>query len=131
MLDRKVQIAIVDDDESVREAIGGLMRSMGFAAETFPSAIDFLRSPQVARAACLIADINMPQMSGFDLYFRLSELGNAPPTIFITGYPTESDRSRALDAGVICYLAKPFVDEELLDGVRIALSRFPPNDSSR
>jgi FixJ family two-component response regulator len=115
------QIAIIDDDEQVREAISRLMRSVGFAAETFSSAIEFLRSSQVSRTACLIADINMPKMSGFDLYFRLLELENSIPTILITAYPAESDRSRALDAGVIRYLAKPFDDAELLDGVRICL----------
>jgi FixJ family two-component response regulator len=125
------QIAIIDDDEQVREAISRLMRSVGFAAETFPSAIEFLRSSQVSRTACLIADINMPKMSGFDLYFRLLELENSIPTILITAYPAEDDRLRALDAGVIRYLAKPFDDAELLDGVRIALARLPPNGSPR
>jgi FixJ family two-component response regulator len=120
---KRSHIAIVDDDEDVREAIGGLVRSVGFAAATFPSAIEFLRSPEVERTACLIADINMPEMSGFDLFFRLSILGNAIPTIFITAFPTDNDRSRALDAGIVSYLAKPFGDAELLDGISIALAR--------
>lgn len=106
------------------------MRSMGFAAETFSSAVEFLRSPQVSRTFCLIADVNMPQMSGFDLHFRLSQLGNAIPTIFITAYPTENDRARALDAGAISYLAKPFVEADLLAGVRTALARPPSGDRS-
>jgi FixJ family two-component response regulator len=120
---KRRQIAIVDDDEYVREAVRGLMRSVGFAPRAFSSAIEFLRSSEVSRTACLIADVNMPEMSGFDLFFRLLELGDAIPTILITAYPTENDRSRALDAGVIRYLAKPFADAELLDGVRIALAR--------
>ena len=120
------QIAIVDDDEQVREAIRGLMRSTGFAVETFPSAIEFLRSSDCDRFACLIADVNMPEMSGFELYFRLSERDNVIPTILITAYPSNADCSRALGAGIIRYLAKPFVDADLLDGVRAALARDPP-----
>ena len=129
MRNKHTLIAIVDDDEHVREAIRRLMRSVGFAAETFSSAIEFLRSSRVKCTACLIADINMPEMSGFDLYFRLSELGNPIPTIFITAFPSENDHSRALDAGVTHYLAKPFVDAELIDGVRKAVAG-PPLDSS-
>jgi FixJ family two-component response regulator len=120
-------IAIIDDDEHVRDAIRGLMRATGFAAETFPSATMFLRSPLLKQVSCVIADVNMPELSGLELYFRLLELGNAIPTILITAFPAENDRSRALDAGIINYLAKPFADTDLLDGVRIALSRVPPN----
>jgi FixJ family two-component response regulator len=123
-------IAIVDDDEYVREAISGLMRSLGFAAKTFSSANEFLSSSQVGRTACLIADVQMPEMSGLDLYFQLSKLGRQIPTILITAYPTENDRSRARDAGVISYLAKPFAEADLLEGVRTALARDPPNDAS-
>ena len=118
-------IAIVDDDEDVRDAICGLMRAMGFAAEAFSSAEDFLRSPIVSRTACLIADHNMPGMSGLDMYRRLSESGKAMPTILITAYPTEEVRSLALAAGVIKYLVKPFVEADLVDGVRIALAEEP------
>lgn len=131
MRKKPAQIAIIDDDEDVREAIEGLMRATGFAAETFSSAIEFLRSSKVGRPACLIADVNMPEMSGLDLYFRLLELKNAIPTILITAYPNESDRSRALDAGVIRYLAKPFVDADLLDGVTTALARPSRNGNSK
>jgi FixJ family two-component response regulator len=123
-------IAIVDDDEYVREAIRGLMRSMGFAVEAFSSGPDFLRSSQVGCTACLIADVNMPEMSGLDLYHRLSELGNAIPTILITAYPTEEVRSLALEAGIIAYLVKPFAETDLLDGVRIALARHGEGDSA-
>ena len=120
-------IAIIDDDDQVREAISRLMRSVGFAAETFSSAIEFLRSSRISCAACLIADINMPEMSGFDLFRLLLERGDTIPTILITAYPAEEDRSRALEFGVIRYMAKPFDDAELLDGVHIALARLPPN----
>ena len=127
MPNKRPLIAIIDDDEHVREAIGGLLRATGFVAETFPSAGEFLRSSLLKRISCVIADVNMPEMSGLDLHFRLLELGNVVPTILITAFPTEIDRSRALDAGVISYLAKPFADADLLDGVRIALGRIRPN----
>jgi FixJ family two-component response regulator len=121
-------IAIVDDDKHVCEAIRSLMRSMGFSAESFLSANDFLRSSEVSQTACLIADVNMPEMSGLDLYRRLSELGNVIPTILITAYPTDDVRSRALGAGVIAYLTKPFIEADLLDGVHAALAKRQPND---
>jgi FixJ family two-component response regulator len=121
--DKRGLIAIVDDDEDVREAIRGLMRAMGFAAEAFSSADGFLRSSHVNRTACLIADVNMPGMSGLDLCHRLSELGKATPTILITAFPTEDLRSRARAAGVVRFLTKPFVEADLVDGVRIALAR--------
>jgi FixJ family two-component response regulator len=114
-------IAIVDDDESVREAIRGLMRSMGLAVETFSSAQEFLCSSQLAKTACLIVDVNMPAMSGIDLYQQLVRAGRAIPTILITAFPTEDDRALALKAGVISYLVKPFSEEDLLDGIRTAL----------
>jgi FixJ family two-component response regulator len=120
-------IAIIDDDEQVRDAIKGLMRAAGFAAETFPSATEFLRSSLLKRVSCVIADVNMPEMSGVELYFELLQRGNTIPTILITAFPTESDHLRVLDAGVINYLAKPFADSDLLDGVRTALARRLPN----
>jgi FixJ family two-component response regulator len=116
-------ITIVDDDEDVREAIRELMRAMGFAAEAFSSAEEFLQSGHVSRTACLIADVNMPGMSGLDLYYRLTELGNVVPTILITAYPADAVRSLALAAGVIKYLTKPFAEADLVDGVRIALAK--------
>lgn len=120
---KRCLIAIVDDDEFVRDAIRGLVRSMGFAAEAFSCARDFLRSSSVDRTACLIADVNMPDMSGLDLFRRLSALGDAIPTILITAYPDEDGRLLALEAGVINYLAKPFVEADLLNGVRLALAQ--------
>jgi FixJ family two-component response regulator len=118
-------ISIVDDDESVREATRGLMQSLGYAAEAFPSAEDFLRSRRLAQTACLIADINMPGMSGLDLHHHLSASGNPIPTILITAYPDEAARSRALGAGVLCYLSKPFQESDLLSCVHTALPNNP------
>src|SRR5262245_7442713 len=95
---------------------------MGFAAKAFPSAQDFLQSNHPHGTSCLIADMRMPQMSGLELHTRLVESGTAIPTILITAFPNERDRVRARQAGVICYLAKPFNDEELLSCVRSALA---------
>lgn len=122
-------IAIVDDDESVREAIKGLMRSTGLAAEAFSCGEDFLRSPDRNRTSCLIVDINMPGMSGLDLHQHLSAAGQSIPTILITAYPNERVRARALNAGVIGYLTKPFSENDLLKCVRSTLPG--PGDSGR
>jgi FixJ family two-component response regulator len=123
---RKPLISIVDDDESMREAAKGLMKSLGYTAETFPSAEDFLQSQQVPRTACLIADVNMPGMSGLDLHRHLSTAGNRIPTILITAYPDNTVRERALNAGVICYLSKPFDEGDLLSCIHSALPSDNP-----
>lgn len=117
---RKV-VAIVDDDESVRDAIKRLMRSIGLAAEVFASAEEFLRSPDLDRTGCLVVDFSMPNMNGFDLHRTLLLQRKEIPTILITAYPSDDVRARALQAGVLGYLTKPFSDHELLSYVRAAL----------
>ena len=102
------------------------MKSLGYSAEAFPSAEDFLHSRQLSRTACLIADINMPGMSGLDLYRQLATSGRPIPTILITAYPDESVRKRALNDGVICYLSKPFDETDLLSCLESVL----PTDGS-
>lgn len=119
-------ISIVDDDESVREATRGLMLSLGYTAAAFPTAEDFLQSQEVARTACLIADVNMPGMSGLDLHRHLSSSGRRLPTILITAYPDEKIREGALNAGVICYLSKPFDETDLLTCIGSALPSDHP-----
>jgi FixJ family two-component response regulator len=114
-------ISIIDDDESMREAIRGLMKSLGFAAEMFPSAQAFLGSRHLPGTSCLIADVNMPGMSGLELHRHLSASGKAIPTILITAYPDDSARQRALADGVVCYLSKPFDEADLLAGIHSAL----------
>ena len=116
-------ISIVDDDESVREAVKGLMQSLGYNAAAFASAEDFLLSRQLPQTACLIADINMPGMSGLDLYRRLSNSGASIPTILITAYPDDRIRMGALHDGVLCYMVKPFDEGDLLSCIDQALSR--------
>jgi FixJ family two-component response regulator len=111
-------ISIVDDDPSVREGLMDLLRSIGFIAESFERAIDFLNSDRLPSTACLIADVQMPGMTGLELHDRLIELGNIIPTILITAFPNARDIARAQRAGVNCYLAKPFKEAELLDCIR-------------
>jgi len=114
-------ISIVDDDESVREAVAGLMNWLGFEVQTFTSAVEFLASPRVADSSCVITDVQMPHMTGIELHKRLTELGHAIPTILITAYPSEAARERALADGAVCYLSKPFDKDALIECVRSAL----------
>jgi FixJ family two-component response regulator len=117
----KPVIAIIDDDPSVREGTMDLLHSMGFAAETFERANDFLNSERLHDTSCLIADVQMPGMTGLELYDRLVGSGNAIPTILITAFPNARDRMRAQRAGVRGYLTKPFNENELLASIREAL----------
>jgi FixJ family two-component response regulator len=114
-------ISIVDDDESVREGLTDLVRSMGFIAEAFQRAEDFLKSPRLRRTSCLIADVQMPGMTGIELYDVLINAGNMIPTILITAFPNDRDRTLALHSGVTCYLVKPFNDDDLHECIGSAL----------
>jgi FixJ family two-component response regulator len=116
-------IAIVDDDESYRAAATDLVRSLGYTVEDFPSALDFLASPHLHSTACLIADINMPRMTGVELHIHLVKSGYTIPTILITAFPDDRVRARALADGVICYLTKPCDDDSLLACVLAALKQ--------
>ena len=115
-------ISIVDDDESVREATQSLMRALGFPAESFPSAGDFLSSDDLDSTRCLIADVQMPGMTGLELHNHLVATGHPIPTVLITAYPSDAIRSRALQAGVIAYLTKPFREDELLGYIESAIA---------
>ena len=117
----KIEVAIVDDDESVREAMSGLMRSLGFSVKAFSSGEGFLRSNCLRRAACLIADVQMPGMTGLELHHRLVTSGRPIPTILITAYVDEKVRAQALKAGVACYLPKPIDESKLLACIDSAL----------
>jgi FixJ family two-component response regulator len=118
----KPLISIIDDDESVREAIKGLMRSLGYRVEAAASAEEFLGSRHVRRTSCLIADVQMPGMTGLELHRHLSVSGKPIPTVLITAYPDSGIRERALAAGVIGYLSKPFDENDLLACIRSALT---------
>jgi len=121
-------ISVIDDDEDIREAITSLIESLGFTVEAFPSALDFLRSPNVRDALCLIADVHMPVMTGLELYQSLRGLGVTIPTILITGYPDDHIRSLALNQGVVCYLSKPIDQDALLGCVDLAVQRSEAGD---
>ena len=114
-------VAIVDDDKAVGNAIEVLMRSVGLVARAFSSGEGFLRSPDLSHTGCLVVDFNMPKMSGLDLHNNLSRLGKKIPTVLITAYPSDDIRARALQAGVICYLPKPFDESALLNCIQAAL----------
>jgi FixJ family two-component response regulator len=116
-------IAIVDDDQSVREALTSLVRSLGYVAVAFECAEDLLKSRRRRNVFCLIADVQMPGMTGIELHNRLVASGEPIPTILITAFPDERSRERALQAGVIGYLAKPFSEDDLLACIRSNLGR--------
>ena len=114
-------ISIVDDDESMREAIQSLLRSVGFRAKTFASGEQFLQSDQIENTACLILDVRMPGMSGLDLQRRLMATQCRIPIVFVTAHGEEEARSRALQEGAVDFLLKPFSEEALLNAIQAAL----------
>jgi FixJ family two-component response regulator len=114
-------IAVVDDDEAIREATESLIRSVGFRAVVFPSAEDFLRSNHLQATACLIADVRMPGMSGLELQQQLATANYPIPIVFITAHGDAETRARALREGAVAFLDKPFGDEVLLGAVQAAL----------
>ena len=114
-------VAILDDDDSVRSALLGLLKAVGLPAQAFASAEEFLKSGQQHRIGCLIADIRMPGMSGLELQAKLNAERCRVPIIFITAHGDAKMRMQALRAGAVEFLAKPFDDEALLESVRAAL----------
>jgi FixJ family two-component response regulator len=115
-------VAIVDDDELMRGALQGLLKSAGLDARTFASAEEFLESGEPQSCGCLITDIRMPGMSGLDLQAALKAERIAIPIIFITAHGDERMRMQALRSGAAEFLAKPFDDEVLLEAVQAALA---------
>src|SRR5712671_4909762 len=114
-------VAIVDDDNSVRGALHGLLKAVGLPAIAFASAEEFLKSGQQHETACLIADIRMPGMSGLELQAQLNADRCRIPNIFLTAHGDAKMRMQALRAGAVEFMAKPFDDEVLLESVRAAL----------
>jgi len=100
-------IAIVDDDEAVRQATGSLVRSLGYRASLFASAHDFLNFEQIGNTCCLITDVRMPGLGGLELQDQLIARGHSFPIIFITGHPDDDVRARAMKAGAAAFLSKP------------------------
>jgi FixJ family two-component response regulator len=115
-------ISIVDDDDSVREAIESLLKSVGHRVELFASAEEFLNLGSRQETACLILDVRMPGMSGLELQGRLATANRSIPIIFISAHSDENARARALAAGAIEFLQKPFSEETLLDAINAGLA---------
>jgi len=118
-------IGVVDDDPSVREALKGLLRAAGFSVEVFSSAEEFLTSGDLEDTACLILDVRMPGMSGFDLQERLKASRAPMPVIFITADEDRDVRTRALADGAVDFLQKPFKEQALLSAIEKALGHLP------
>jgi FixJ family two-component response regulator len=116
-------VFVVDDDDSVRESLGGLIRSAGLSVETFASAQQFWDRPRANAPSCLVLDVHLPGLSGFDLQKRMSEGAIEIPIIFITGRGDIPMSVRAMKAGAVEFLTKPFSDHDLLDAIRQAIER--------
>ena len=116
-------VFVIDDDESIRESLKSLMRSVGLGVETFASAQEFLQSERPDVPACLILDVRMPGLSGLDLQRDLAEANIHIPIIFITGHGDIPMSVRAMKAGAVEFLTKPFRDQDLLDAIQQALER--------
>ena len=114
-------ISIVDDDEAVRLALRSLVRSLGYVSNVFSSAEEFLESPDLNETSCLISDVQMPGMSGIELQSRLNRLDCRTPVIFVTAFPDERNRARALEAGAIGFMEKPFEGRALIELIETAL----------
>jgi FixJ family two-component response regulator len=118
-------ISIVDDDGSVREAIESLMKSVGYIAEAFPSAGDFLTSGHLDDTGCLILDVQMPGMTGLELQDHLIASKSRIPIIFISAHCDAESRARALEAGAVGFLQKPFSEDALLNAINSSLADAP------
>ena len=125
-MSNRTLISIVDDDEPYRDSMRRLIMLLGYTVEAFPSAADFLASRLLPETACLIADVNMPGMTGIELHRYMVDAGYAIPTILVTAYPDESVKDRAQRGGVVAYLCKPVDDNHLERCLRTALRPGTP-----
>jgi FixJ family two-component response regulator len=116
-------VVVVDDDLAVREALASLARSIGLHVKLFPSAHEFLQSPRPESPSCVVLDVRLPGLSGLDLQRQLLEGGLNIPIIFITGHGDIPMSVRAMKAGAVEFLTKPFRDQDLLDAIHVALQR--------
>ena len=114
-------VSVVDDDESMRAVTCSLIRSLGLAAHGFASAEEFLRSPRLTETACLISDVQMPRMNGIELQRALISQGHRIPIIFFTAFPDEAVQARAMEAGAIGFLCKPFDGQDMIRCLDIAM----------
>jgi FixJ family two-component response regulator len=123
MAEPKAIVFVVDDDASVREGLGSLIRSAGLKIETFASAQEFLARPRADAPSCLVLDVRLPGLSGLDLQKRLAEVNIEIPIVFITGHGDIPMSVQAMKAGAVEFLTKPFADRELLDAIQQAIKR--------
>jgi FixJ family two-component response regulator len=123
-------VSIVDDDESIRSAVGALVKLLGFTAHSFASAVDFLGSTGMDATSCLISDIQMPEMSGIELQRALTARNIRLPIIFITAFPDPDVEATARKAGAVCFLSKPFETEMMIDCLERALKHYEPASSN-
>ena len=121
-MNSKPRIAVVDDDESIRQGLANLISSVGYEAELYASAEEFLARPEAGGAACLVLDLRMPGMGGLELQRRLAARGGGPPVIISTAHGDDEARAEALAAGAVAFLNKPFKEETLLGAISSALS---------
>lgn len=130
LTDRRSQVlsppvSVVDDDASLLRAVGRLLRAAGFTVDTFASAEEFLEGPHPVPPRCLVLDVRLSGMSGFDLYEQLRAAGAPPPVIFITAHDDSATRERARRMGAVQYLRKPFEDASLIDAIHRAAANRP------
>ena len=116
-------VAIVDDEKSVRMAMQRLMRSAGLSVETFPSGVEFLAAMQERRPDCVVLDLHMPQINGFEVQYHMAKWLPRVPVVVITGHDTPEARARAMEGEAAAYLLKPVDDRVLLDAIAAAISR--------
>ena len=119
-------IAIVDDDEAVRTSLASLVRSLGYEAHAYESGVQFLREPSEDDPACMIADIQMPVLTGDELQAQLIASGRRFPIIFMTAFPSEAMRQRVMAAGAHCFLGKPSSGDEIIRSLEEALAGHAP-----
>ena len=122
MAQLRSQIAVVDDEEPVRKALQRLLRSVGMDVETFPSGAEFLDSLRTREPDCLVLDLHMPGVNGFEVQARLAQLGSRLPVVVITGHDTPESQARTRAGGAVTYLLKPIDERVLLEAIAAAIA---------
>ena len=117
------RVFVVDDDQGMRDSLRFLLEAAGFAVETYASGPAFLEAGGAEKSGCLVTDVRMPDMNGLELHGKLMATGHQIPTIFVTAFPDRRVRDRALRAGGICFLSKPFARDDLLGCIQSALKQ--------